>query len=549
MDPFGIIASFSRVQESWIDRSDEFQQTWLSLIRRLQDAALEDLRQALPQEKDLPDVPDAREAFLDAVKRQAVMIRKYHTIFSSWLKDLMERSRGLQEKDRLRAQFWARQLISALSPANFFWTNPVAVQKFLDSYGKSLFSGLENWWEDACERDFLTRIVDESAYEVGKNIASTPGSIVFRNDLMELIQYDPATEAVYALPVVFVPPWINKYYIFDLSPESSFVRYMRDQGFTVFIISWRNPSLSMRGVTFDDYMIQGARQAVEAARQICRAAAVHAAGYCIGGTALAALMAWFNRTPGRKTPIPVASWSLFSSLVDFSEPGDLGVFISSTAIEAVEALMQQDGFLDKKFISLAFRLLGADSLIWRNFTQNYLYGSGPPKSDMLFWNTDGTRLPEAMCSFYLREFYLKNLLAEKDGVTLAGRPIDLGRIVQPLYVVGTQLDHICPWRGTFRTGRLVSGPVKYVLSSEGHITGIVNPPSEYSRRRYWAGDVTPQDEAGGWIEGHEERHGSWWGDWTEWLRSRSLPMRRPPATGSRKYPPLGKAPGSYVLET
>jgi polyhydroxyalkanoate synthase len=365
---------------------------------------------------------------------------------------------------------------------------------------------------------------------------------------MELIQYSPATPASYAVPIVLIPPWINKFYVFDLSEQTSFVRYFLDQGFTLFMISWKNPTQEMRHVTFDDYLFQGVLKAIDVARTICKVKQVHAAGYCIGGTALAALMAWLNRASGPKRPLPVIDWTLFSTLVDFAEPGDLGVLITSQTVEAMEDQMKKDGYLDKKYLSLAFRLLRSDSLIWRNFVFNYLYGGTPPKSDMLYWNSDGTRLPEAMCSFYLRELYLNNHLAKKDGVRLGGRPIDLGCIDQPLYAVGAQQDHISPWQSAFRTCALVKGPVKFVLSSEGHITGIVNPPADLSRKKYWVGEAEGVSDPDRWLSGQREQRGSWWADWAAWLSPRSSPMVKSPSPGSRKYPPLEKAPGSYVLE-
>ncbi|MDD5169210.1 MAG: hypothetical protein PHN75_10355, partial [Syntrophales bacterium] len=408
--------------------------------------------------------------------------------------------------------------------------------------------GLFNWLDDAVQRDFLTKIVDESVFKVGDNLASTPGKIIFRNELMELIQYIPATEKTHAVPIVLIPPWINKYYILDLTPESSLVRYLRDQGFTVFIISWKNPSGQMRHITFEDYMFRGMLQAMDVAKRIRRVRQVHAAGYCIGGTALAVLMAWLNKSADEKEPFPVIDWTLFSALVDFSEPGELGLLITRSAVEAVEEMMEITGVLDKRFIGLTFRLLGADSLIWRNFVNNYLYGGSPPKSDMLFWNADGTNLPEAMCSFYLREFYLNNSLAKSGQMVLSRRPIDMNRITQPLYAVGTQLDHISPWHGTFQTCRLVSGPVKYVLSSEGHITGIINPPSPHSRRKYWAGDFQGEAQPEAWFGSQAESRGSWWSDWAEWLKERSMPLVKPPPLGCRAYPPLDDAPGTYVTE-
>ncbi|MDQ1278449.1 MAG: poly[(R)-3-hydroxyalkanoate] polymerase subunit PhaC, partial [Thermodesulfobacteriota bacterium] len=457
-------------------------------------------------------------------------------------------SRDLNDKDRQRALFWTRQVVNALAPANFFWTNPVAIKKFIDTGGGSLPQGLRQAWDDFSRGDYLSRITDEKAFKVGENIAIMPGFVVFRNDLMELIQYEASTATTPALPIVLVPPWINKYYIFDLTPQTSFVRFLRDQGFTVFVISWKNPTAIMREVTFADYMFSGALKAVEVARHICIALYVHAAGYCIGGTALAALMAWLSRGAGTKGHLPIADWTLFSTLVDFSEPGDLGVFMSEKSIEVTEIIMKADGFLDARYLSWLFRVLGSDSLIWRNFVQNYLYGGTSPQSDLLFWNSDSTRLPEAMCSFYLREFYLHNNLAKKDVLSLGNRPMDMERVGQPLYAVGAQLDHICPWRGTFRTCSLVKAPRRYILSSQGHITGIINPHSEGSRRKFWAGKVESTENPDDWLSRQEERRGSWWRDWTDWLVQRGSIMKKPPTMGCVKYPPRESSPGKYVTE-
>ncbi|HPC01533.1 MAG TPA: class I poly(R)-hydroxyalkanoic acid synthase [Syntrophales bacterium] len=545
MDPLGICDAFQKVQECWGGRSDDLRRRWIALLHELQDITVEELKKAEEGKKGGSE--EAREALLEAVRRQASLSRKYYAAVGRWMKEMVENAEGLDEGERRRALFWVRQVIGALNPANFFWTNPSAVQRFIDSAGASLIDGMANFWEDAWERDFMAKIVDEKSYGVGRNLAVTPGAVVYRNDLMELIQYTPTTDKVHDRPLLFIPPWINKYYIFDLSQEASFVRYMRDRGFSVFIISWRNPNPDMRDVSFDDYMREGALRAVEVVRDVCGARKIHAAGYCIGGTLLAVLMAWHAAADGRKIN-PVADWTLFSTLVDFSEPGEIGVFVSPRSVAAVEDLMKTDGYLHKRYLSMTFRLLGADNLIWRNFVHNYLYGGQPPKSDMLFWNEDGTHLPEAMCSFYLREFYLHNNLVRPDGVTIAGRPLDLGRVREPLYCVGTQLDHICPWRGTFLTGRIVSGPVRYVLSSEGHITGIINPPSEYSRRRYWAGELLKDDEPETWLGRQDPRTGSWWEDWVAWLLARGGRMKSPPGLGNQRHPPLTEAPGTYVFE-
>ncbi len=548
LDPFDILSSFWRVYRSWLKHSEEMNQHPIDLSRQLGEAIRDELAHTRSSAGQMEDKSDVFGIILENARRNAKLGRRCQGIFNDWFKDLVEQSRDLGEKDRQRVLFWTQQTINAFAPSNYFWTNPLAIKKFIDTGGASLMQGLNHAWADFCRGDYLSRITDENAFKVGENIAITPGCVVFRNDLMELIQYEPSTEKTHPLPIVFIPPWINRYYIFDLTPQTSFVRYLRDLGFTVFVISWKNPTATMREVTFADYMFKGVLKAMEVARHICRIPHVHAAGYCIGGTVLAALMAWLNRGPGRKSHQPVADWTLFSTLVDFSEPGDLGVFISEQVIEATESIMKMDGFLDARYLSGIFRLLGSESLIWRNFVQNYLYGSMPPKSDMLFWNSDSTRLPEAMCSFYLREFYLSNNLAKKDVLSLGNRPIDIGRIGQPLYAVGTQLDHICPWRGTFRTGSLVRSPRRYVLSSEGHITGIINPHSEGSKRKYWAGAVEKPEEPEEWLSHQEVRRGSWWQDWSAWLTQSNLSMKKPPALGCREYPPLEHAPGTYAME-
>jgi len=549
MDPFDIFSALKDVEQCWRDRPLELAGRQADLALQLQEATLEEMGNLTGFGKTQAGEETRKPDFLEALKWAGQLARRHHAICQSWIRDLIVQSPGLEGRQRERMLFWTRQLLNGLSPSNCFWTNFAAVKRFMDTNGESLARGLRSFAEDLLEGHPLMRMADTRAFRVGREIATTPGAVVFRNDLMELIQYEPATEATYPVPVVFIQPWINKFYIFDLTPPASFVRYLRDRGFTVFMISWKNPDPSMRNVTFDDYMLRGALQAIRVASAVCRGAPVHAAGYCIGGTALTTLMAWLNREPpGTARPFPVADWSLFSTLVDFSEPGDIGFFVTQKSVEWLEAEMALRGVLSEKWIELAFRLLGSDSLIWRNFTNSLLYGLPPPRSDLLFWNSDSTRLPAAMASFFLREFYLKNRLVGRDALHLGGRPIDLGRITQPLYAVGTQLDHICPWRSTFMVCDKVRSPVRYVLSSEGHITGIVNPPSETSRRKFWAGEARGETDSERWLGRQEERRGSWWDDWAGWLSARSASPGAPPALGSPRYPPLERAPGTYVME-
>ncbi|MGA3116034.1 MAG: alpha/beta fold hydrolase [Syntrophobacteraceae bacterium] len=364
---------------------------------------------------------------------------------------------------------------------------------------------------------------------------------------MELIQYSPKTETAFETPVVFIQPWINKYYILDITEEKSLVAYLLNQGFTVFMVSWKNPSPEMRNVAFEDYMLQGALKAVEVAREICRAKQVHAVGYCIGGTVLASLMAYLNRGP-KDVAMPIRDFTMFASLVDYSSPGELGVFVTEEAVSAIEEVIEKEGYLDKKYLAATFRSLRSNNLIWHYYVHNYLQGEVPPKSDFLFWNGDSTRLPAAMCSYYLREFYLNNNLVKKDKLVLGKRPIDLGRIRQPLYLVGTEQDHICPWKEAFKICNLVKGPKRFALSDEGHITGIVNPPSARSRRKYWISDVKETLTSDEWLSRQQEQRGTWWVDWVAWLSEKSDTRVEPPGMGNDKYPVLQKAPGSYVME-
>jgi len=549
MDPFDILSALKDMQQSWKDRPLELARRQADLALKLQEATLEELKEFLSVGKSETGSEPGRPDVLDALKSAGQIARRHHAVYQGWIRELIEQSAGLEGRQRERMLFWTRQIINGLSPSNYFWTNFSAVKRFLESNGESLAKGLKAFAEDLLDGRPLMRMADTRAFRVGRDIAATPGAVIFRNDLMELIQYEPTTRATYPVPVVFIQPWINKYYIFDLTAPMSFVRYLLDKGFTVFMISWKNPDAGMRDVTFEDYMLRGALRAVRIASSVCRGAPVHAAGYCIGGTALSALMAWLNREPPQGSqPFPVADWSLFSTLVDFSEPGDIGFFVTRQSVEWLEAAMRTQGYLSETYLELAFRLLGSDSLIWRNFTNSLLYGMPPPKSDLLFWNSDSTRLPAAMCSFYLREFYLNNRLVRKDSLVLGGRPIDLECIKQPLYAVGAQIDHICPWKGTFKVCDKVASPVRYVLSSEGHITGIVNPPSEVSKRKYWAGEARGAEDSDQWLGRQQEKRGSWWDDWAQWLASRSCSPGEPPAMGSPRHPPLERAPGRYVLE-
>lgn len=528
---------------AWMHDPAGFMAYCRSLFQAMQSAGevvSEHLRNATAQ------APNNRgDVLMHLVENMAWSSRYYHQVLSRWLAEYVVRAPDLDPDVRQRALFWIRQIIEMLSPANFFWTNPKAVRRCVKTNGENLLKGFHNWLADLQRGDGLPQMANPAVFAVGENLAVTPGQVVYRNQLVEIIQYAAQTPATWQVPIVLIQPWINKYYIFDLTPQNSFVNYLVRQGFTVFITSWKNPTEDMRHFTFEDYMLKGALQAVMVARDICGGEKVHAAGYCIGGTLLAALMGWLAH---ESTYQPLVDATLFATLLDFAEPGDLKVFVNPASMKAIEQLVAAEGMLKRQHIALAFRLLNAGDLIWRYAVNNYFYGEAPPRSDMLFWNSDSTGLPGAMCSFYLKSFYLENRMAQPNALVLGQRSIDLRRVRLPLYVVGALKDHICPWPATFQTCRLTGGPIRYVLAGEGHIIGIVNPPSPWSKTKFWTGTATRRRNAARWLENREHQTGSWWPDWTAWLQPRSGSKGMPPPMGSKQYPPLHPAPGTYVSE-
>jgi polyhydroxyalkanoate synthase len=543
MDPFAISESFSALHAAW--QNDPH-----TCIRHCKDlnAAMREVTEKVSAhlQADPPrDDADPEALLLHWIRKLAWSGQQYHRVISGWAADYIARAPDLKPESRLRAQFWMRQIAEMLSPANFFWSNPKAMQRFMASKGESLNQGLDNWLEDMEHHQGLVSLTDRENFKRGQNLAASPGRVVYRNRLLELIQYAPATETVWQIPIVLIQPWINKYYIFDLSAQNSFVAYLVRQGYTVFITSWKNPGAEMSATTFEDYLQHGALQAISVAREICGCNTVHVTGYCIGGTLLATALGWLAASDA---PLPVADATLFAALLDFSTPGDLGALINPNAVEAVSQLAESKGILENRYIAMAFRMLNPGDLIWRYVTNNYFCGEPPPRSDMLYWNSDGTNLPAAMCTAYLKWFYLENRLTRPDALTLLGRSIDLKKVRLPLYAVGAAKDHICPWTATFQTSAMMGSTVRYVLADEGHITGIVNPPSPWSKKQYWAGAATRRRDARKWLEKQTPNKGSWWPDWVAWLKPRSGVHVPPPAMGSKTYPPIAPAPGSYVHE-
>jgi polyhydroxyalkanoate synthase len=552
LDQFGIMSACMEVQNAWlthpVELYDAMNDYWCKAI----EIPLQAYRRALGGcETGFVELPsEFDERFQDPIwcnNPVSDCLKESYLLTTRWLEDNVYATPGVPDKIRRRAGFWVRQSCNAISPTNCFWLNPKAMSTFFESGGKSLLRGTKMLCDDALAG--TVRMVPEHAFQVGKNLAITPGKVVFRNDMIELIQYQPTTEKVHQMPLVFVPPWINRYYILDLTPEKSMVHYLVSQGYTVFMISWKNPTPAMSDVSFEDFIFKGAYEAVKVAREICQVPAVHIVGYCIGGLAVSCLMAWLNgRSKNEKKDMPIAHATLFASLTDYSNPGEVDIFIDEQCIQDVEAVMDQKGFLGGDDLEKCFRFLRSNSLIWHYVVTRYLYGEEPPPVDLLYWNTNGTRLPKKMHSYYLREMYLHNKLKDKGAIVMKDIPLNLGNITQPFYVVGAEQDHITPWKETFKTCHLIKGPVRYVLATSGHIIGILSVPVNPPKRRYWAGDATGQTDATAWCEKQPKALGSWWEDWSQWLSDKCGELQVPPSMGNASYPVLLDAPGTYVLE-
>lgn len=548
LDPFGIFQSCWSVQKAWYQHPIQFSEKLIEFSLNVSALHQQFCLFGLHDTPDPIQVVDYDQRFQHPMWEDHPyfdVIKKSYLLITRWLEDTIYDTPDISESDMQKTAFWTRQVLNALAPTNFFWSNPKAIMRFVESNGRSLIEARKNVLGDIARGTIS--MVPEDAFEVGRTLAYTPGSVVYRNELLELLQYSATTESVHEVPILLVSPWINKYYIFDLNENKSLVKYLVDQGFTVFVTSWKNPDSSMRNTSMEDYMIRGVLQAVDVIREICHTSQVHVAGYCIGGTIVSALMAWLNH-PDQTDPMPIAHWSLLASMADFEDPGMIRVFIDENSIEAIENIMSNHGYLDGQMMSMAFRLLRSNSLIWQYYVDQYLCGETLSNSDVLFWNMDTTRMPEAMHRNYLREFYLKNKLAQKNALTMAGRTLDMGRIDQPLYAVGAEQDHIVPWHSSFRISDHVKSPVRYTLATSGHILGIINPPTHPPKRRYWVSEITANSSADDWLKTTEKVPGSWWEDWANWLHQHCGSNKPAVTPGKVTFPVLGSAPGQYVLE-
>ncbi len=467
-------------------------------------------------------------------------LKQSYLINSRWLAEVVEAVQ-LDAPARHKLRFFTRQLVEAAAPANFPTLNPDVLKLAAETCGESLLHGLENLNEDRRKGRISTN--DESAFEVGRNIAVTPGAVVYENELMQVIQYRPSTDSVHTRPLVMVPPCINKYYILDLQPENSFVRYAVAQGHTVFMVSWRNVSADMGRITWDQYLEQGVIRALEVARKICGVGQVNVLGFCVGGTLLAAALAVLRA----KRRNLAASVTYLTTMLDFSDAGDIAVFIDDAYVSRRETDLAQGGLLRGSELALTFSSLRPNELIWNYVVSNYLKGRKPQAFDLLYWNSDSTNLPGAMFVYYVRNTYLENNLRVPGKLTNCGVKVDLSKIRLPTFVLASREDHIVPWKSAYQNTQLVGGNIEFVLAASGHIAGVVNPPSQ-NRRHYWLNPALPPNPDD-WLAGAREHPGSWWNRWSEWLAGTggaSVPART--ELGGARYPAIEPAPGRYVKQ-
>jgi polyhydroxyalkanoate synthase subunit PhaC len=514
--------------------SKQFVELWASTLQRLQGEPAPPVA--------APDTSDKR--FADSAWRDNPyfdFIKQAYVLTGRWADDLVKRADELTPHDREKAQFYLRQVTAALSPSNFLATNPELLRTTLAESGENLVRGLKMLAEDihAGHGELRIRQSDARAFKLGINMAATPGKVVFRNALMELIQYEPTTPQVYKRPLLIVPPWINKFYILDLNPEKSFIRWAVAQGLTVFVISWVNPDERHADKDFDSYMREGVLTAVDCIEQATGEREVTAVGYCVGGTLVAATLAYMAADDDRR----IASATFFATQIDFADPGELKVFVDAEQLKAVEERMAERGYLEGSAMANAFNMLRPNDLIWSYYVNNYLKGKEPMPFDLLVWNSDSTRMPAANHNFYLRHCYLQNDLSN-GRMELSGRTLDLKKVSVPVYELATKEDHIAPARSAFTGAKCFGGPVRYVMAGSGHIAGVVNPPTK-AKYQYWSGGP-PEGKFEDWVAKAKETPGSWWPDWLAWLTAQAperVPARKP---GDGKLKPLCDAPGEYV---
>ena len=538
-----------RLVEAQVSLWQDYAKLWENTARRMAGEEVEPTVTPAAGDRRFKDDTWSENPLYDHIKQSYLLMSKF-------MLSTVRRTDGLDPHTAQKVDFYTRQFVDALAPTNFAMTNPEVARRTVETGGENLVQGLSNMLEDL-ERGqgrLRIRMTDLDKFKLGENVAVTPGKVVFENDLMQLLQYSPTTETVRTRPLLVIPPWINKYYILDLRPKNSFIRWAVDQGHTVFVISWVNPDERLAEKSMDDYLLEGPIAALDAIGQATGEDRVNAIGYCLGGTLLAATLAWLKAGNAAVTPDTertgvdgrrpaIESATFFTTMVDFEAPGELGVFIDEEQLVLVEESMKEKGYFDGAKMAEAFNLLRANDLIWSFVINNYLMGKDPFPFDLLYWNSDSTRMPRAMHSAYLRDMYQHNRLREPGGISLDGVPIDLGTIDLPIYILSTREDHIAPWRSTYAATRLYGGPIRFVLAMSGHIAGVVNPPAA-NKYGYFTGELASTPAA--WLESATAHDGSWWPDWDAWVSGHDGGEAQPREPGTGALPVIEDAPGRYV---
>lgn len=527
-DPNRAVELQSRLGKAYLD-------LWGAAARRLAGEESGPVVTPDPKDRRFADPEWSSNQFFDFIKQA-------YLLGTDWADHFVKDAEDLDPHTRQKAEFYVKQVANALSPSNFVLTNPELFRETLSSNADNLARGMQMLAEDikAGGGELKIRQSDATKFEVGGNLAVTPGKVILENELMQLIQYAPSTPNVLKTPLLICPPWINKFYVLDLTPEKSFIKWCVDQGLTVFVISWVNPDEKLKDKDFEDYMRQGPLAAIDAIETITGESKVHTIGYCVGGTLLSITLAYM----AAKNDNRVASATLFAAQVDFTHAGDLKVFVDEEQLEALEKRMAEKGYLEGSKMANAFNMLRSNDLIWPYVVNNYMRGKVPMAFDLLYWNSDATRMPAANHAFYLRQCYLNNTLSQSK-MTIANVKLDLKKVKVPLYNLATREDHIAPAKSAFLGSKFFGGPVKFVLSGSGHIAGVVNPPAK-AKYQYWTGGPAGSDSIETWLKTAQEHPGSWWPDWMDWLRSHGtdeVPAREP---GGSKLTPIEDAPGRYV---
>ncbi|MDP2294088.1 MAG: class I poly(R)-hydroxyalkanoic acid synthase [Pseudolabrys sp.] len=545
-DVTDVVKTVGTVAEYWLSdpqRALELQTSlgrayldlWASTVKRMAGEPAEPAAAADPKDKRFADPEWSQNQFFD-------FLRQAYLLTTQWGEKLVKDADGVDEHTRQKAEFYVRQIANAISPSNFVLTNPELLRETLSSNAENLVRGMHMLGEDieAGKGNLKIRQSDPSTFEVGRNLALTPGKVIFQNDLMQLIQYDAATKDVLKVPLLIVPPWINRFYILDLTPEKSFIKWCVDQGITVFVISWVNPDIRLAAKSFEQYMNEGPIAALDVIETVTGEKKVHTIGYCVGGTLLSITLACL----AAKKKNRALSATMFAAQVDFTYSGDLKVFVDEERIAQLEAHMKEQGYLEASRMANTFNMLRSNDLIWPYVVNNYLRGKKPYPFDILYWNSDATRMPAANHSFYLRNCYLNNRLT-KGEMEIGGVKLDLKKVKVPIYNLATREDHIAPAKSVLHGSQFFGGPVKYVLAGSGHIAGVVNPPAK-PKYQYWTGDAPKGSDVEAWMKTAKEHPGSWWPNWLDWIKSLNSKMVPARAIGGGKLKAIEDAPGSFV---